>query len=144
MFTGIYRVSIRKSLSEFKFMGIACLIPEIPVIFKKPHSHFHCNICGEFDFQGYYGDIPHQLQGNHLLTMGNHAIMKVKGHLKPELFNHEVFTSGLFNHEFLNHGVEKSWLKSLVLKSPGLKCHLSIKLKDISTSDFSTPEFSTP
>jgi hypothetical protein len=34
--------------------------------------------------------------------------------------------------------MKSSWLKSL-----GLKCHLSRRLKDISTVDFSTPDFST-
>ena len=36
-------------------------------------------------------------------------------------------------------GLKSSWLKSL-----GLKCHLSRRLKDISTPDFSTMNFSTP
>ena len=58
MFTGIYRVSIRKSeCGDFKFMGIACY-PKIPVILKSPHSHFHCNICGEFDFTGILWGYP--------------------------------------------------------------------------------------
>ena len=35
-------------------------------------------------------------------------------------------------------GLKSSWLKSL-----GLKCHLSRRLKDISTPDFSAPDFST-
>ena len=37
-----------------------CLLQEIPEILKSPHSHFHFNICGEFDVQdAYYGDTPH-------------------------------------------------------------------------------------
>ena len=56
----------------------------------------------------------------------------------PRLLTHELFNPGLFNHEFLN----RSWLKILGLKSPGLKCILSIRLKDISTLNFSNPDFS--
>ena len=59
MFTGVYRVFAGKlKCGDFKFMGIAC-IHAIPVILKSPHSDFHCNICREFDLQGYYGDTPH-------------------------------------------------------------------------------------
>ena len=39
---------------------------------------------------------------------------------------------------FWTMGLKSSWLKS-----PGLKCHLSRRLKDISTLDFSTPDFTT-
>ena len=61
-FTGILwgypTLVVRKSeCGDFKFMGIACY-PKIPVILKSPHSHFHCNICGEFDFTGILWGYP--------------------------------------------------------------------------------------
>ena len=40
---GVYR-EIR--VQGFQIYG-DCLVPQIPVILKSPHSHFHC---GEFDF----------------------------------------------------------------------------------------------
>ena len=38
-------------------MGIACT-PAITVIWKSPHSYFHCNICREFDFTGILQGFP--------------------------------------------------------------------------------------
>ena len=35
-----------------------CLLPKIPVILKSPYFYFHCNICKQFDLQGYHGDTP--------------------------------------------------------------------------------------
>ena len=55
------------------------------------------------------------------------------GPFNPRLFNHELFNPGLFNH-----GVEMFMVEKF-----GLKYHLSIRLKDISTPAFSTPDFST-
>ena len=45
MFAGIYRDFAGKSeCGDFKFMGIACYVLAIPVIWKSPRSDFHCNI----------------------------------------------------------------------------------------------------
>ena len=61
----------------------------------------------------------------------------------PRLFNHDLFNPGLFNYEFLNHAVEKFIIKKSGVEDPGLKYHLSRRLKDISTLNFSTMNFST-
>ena len=34
------------------------MLPKIHVILKSPHSHFHCNICGEFYFTGILWGYP--------------------------------------------------------------------------------------
>ena len=91
MFTGIYRVSIGKSeCGDFKFMGIACL-PIIPVILKSPHSHFHCNICGEFDFTGILWGYPTSCREIMYQLWGNNVIMKYEIKLYREM--HVSFTS---------------------------------------------------
>ena len=67
MFAGNCRDFVGKSeCRDFKFMGIAC-IPAIPVIFKSPHSDFNVKIAGILTLQRYYGDSPHQMQGNHVI-----------------------------------------------------------------------------
>ena len=35
-----------------------CPLPEIHITFKSPHSHFHCNICGEFYLTGILWGYP--------------------------------------------------------------------------------------
>ena len=51
----VYR-DLRVVYREIRVRGFQiygdCMLPTIPVVLKPPYSHFHCNICGKFDFKG--------------------------------------------------------------------------------------------
>ena len=49
---------------------VDCQLPKIPVILKFPHSHFHCNICGEFDFTGILWGYPTLVVGKSCINYG--------------------------------------------------------------------------
>ena len=66
MFTGVYR-EIR--VRGFQIYG-DCPLPKILVILKSPHSHFHCNICGEFDFTGILWEYPTLVVGKSFIKYG--------------------------------------------------------------------------
>ena len=63
---GVYR-EIR--VQGFQIYG-DCPLPKIPVILKSPHSHFHCNICGEFDFTGILWGYPTLVVGKSCINYG--------------------------------------------------------------------------
>jgi hypothetical protein len=52
-----------------------CLLPKIPVILKSPHSHFHCNICGEFDFTEILWGYPTLVVGKSCINYGEPLIV---------------------------------------------------------------------
>ena len=47
-----------------------CPLPRVPVILKSPHSHFHCNICREFDFAKILWDCPTLVLGKSCINYG--------------------------------------------------------------------------
>ena len=61
----------------------------------------------------------------------------------PDFLTMNFSTPDFSTMNFWTTGLKSSWFKSLGLKRLGLKCHLSRRLKDISTPDFSTTDFST-